>query len=198
MSLPLILGLVIMSLVAGGVISKLGYYSPFVLASSIMMAIGAGLLTTLEVNTGHSKWIGYQALYGFGVGCGMQQTLIAVQTALPEADVPIGTAIMMFTQILGGALSVSVGQNVFTNQLSKNLLNALPNFDPDIVLTTGATEIHERIASNVLPAVLRAYSKALTQTFYVSAATGAASIFGAVLMPWLSVKGKNVSMGAAA
>lgn len=76
----------------------------------------AGLLTTFDPSTGSQKWIGYQTMFGFGVGFGMQQALIAVQAVLPARDVPVGTAIVMFCQTLGGALFISVGQNVFTNK----------------------------------------------------------------------------------
>ena len=46
---------------AGGLtVTAIGYYTPFVIASSVFMAIGAGLLSTFETNTGAGKWIGYQ------------------------------------------------------------------------------------------------------------------------------------------
>lgn len=197
MNLPLIMGLVVLSLVAGISVTLLGYYTPFMYASSVLMSIGAGLLTTFATNTGHAKWIGYQFIYGAGVGLGMQQTLMVVQTALPDADVPIGTAIMMFAQLLGGALFISVGQNVFTNQLIKNLSKAVPNLDPSLVLRTGATELKYAIPSQYLSGVLSAYNRTLTQTFYVSVALAVMSIFGAAFVEWKNMKGKNVSMAAA-
>lgn len=196
MNLPMILGLVITSVLAGITVTVLGYYAPFMIVSSVLMAIGAGLLSTFEVDTNSPRWIGYQAIYGLGVGFGMQQTLIAVQTALPAADVPIGTAVMMFTQTLGGALVISIGQNVFTNQLVKNLLAVASDFDPAVVLSTGATQLKQAINPEILPQVLSAYNKALTQTFYVSLAAGTASIIGSLAMPWLSVKGKKVEIAA--
>ena len=198
MNLPMILGLVIMSVLSGAAVTALGYYTPFMIASSILMGIGAGLLSTFETDTNSPRWIGYQALYGFGVGFGMQQTLIAVQAALPGRDVPIGTAVMMFSQTLGGALFISVGQNVFTNQLQKNLLAAVPNLSQGLVLATGATELKHAIDPQYLPGVLKAYNLALTQTFYVAVATGSLSIFGSVLMPWMSVKGKKVETAGGA
>jgi hypothetical protein len=197
MNLPAILGLVIVSMVAGVLVTVLGYYTPFMLASSVLMSIGAGLLTTLETDSGHAKWIGYQFLFGAGVGFGMQQTLVAVQTTLAADDVPIGTAIMMFTQTLGGALFISVGQNVFTNQLVKNLQSVVPDLDPSFVLAVGATEIKNQIDPKFLPGVLSAYNLALTQTYYVSVAAGALSIIGAAFVQWKSMKGKQVVMHAA-
>lgn len=197
MNLPAILGLVIISMTAGGIVTVVGYYTPFMLLSSVLMAIGAGLLSTFEVDSDHSKWIGYQFIFGAGVGFGMQQTLIAVQTTLPQADIPIGTATMMFTQTLGGALFISVGQNVFTNQLLKNLKTVVPGLDPAFVLTVGATELKNRIPKDMLPGVLTAYNLTLTQVFYVSVATGALSIIGAAFVEWKSMKGKKIEMMAA-
>lgn len=50
---------------SGIVISKLvGYYVPFMLACSALMAIGAGLMTTFNPGTGQAAWVGYQFIWG--------------------------------------------------------------------------------------------------------------------------------------
>lgn len=196
----MILSLVALSMIAGVSITLIGYYVPFMIASSILMSIGAGLLSTFQVNTGHAKWIGYQVFFGAGVGLGMQQTLIAVQTALPVADVPVGTATMMFAQALGGALFISVGQNVFQNQLLNNVKANVPNSDQllqNMVLGTGATDIQNVIKAqfpDLLQPILKSYNDALTQTFYVSVAMGVLSLLGACCVEWKSVKGKKIDM----
>ncbi|RMZ73938.1 MFS transporter [Pyrenophora seminiperda CCB06] len=197
MNLPAILGLVIIAMLAGGAVTTLGYYTPFMLISSVLMAIGSGLLSTLEVDSGSSKWIGYQFIFGAGFGFGMQQTLVAVQTVLPVDDIPIGTAIMVFCQALGGALFISVGQNVFTNQLIKNVSSTVPELNPKVVLNVGATELKNVIDPKFLPGVLTAYNTTITQTFYVSVACGAMSIAGAAFVEWKSMKGKQVQTQAA-
>lgn len=194
MNLPAILGLVVISMLSGVAVTVIGYYTPFMLVSSVLMAIGAGLLTTLETDSNSPKWIGYQFLFGAGVGFGMQQALISVQTTLKINDVPIGTAIMIFAQTLGGALFISVGQNVFTNQLIKNLKTSVPDFDAGLVLVVGATELKHAIPEKFLAGVLYAYNATLTQTFYVSVACAAFSIFGAFFVEWKSMKGKNIEM----
>ncbi|CAD0105963.1 unnamed protein product [Aureobasidium uvarum] len=197
MSLPLILGVVICSVVAGGLVTTFGYYTPFMIASSVLMAIGAGLLTTFKINTGHAEWIGYQALFGIGVGLGMQQILIAVQTVLPAADIPTGTAIVMFFQTLGGALFISVGQNVFTNKLVSGLKAAVPDLNPAIVLQTGATELKNAIDEKYRTGVLQAYNDALTNSYYVAVALATLSIVGSLAVEWKSVKGKKIEVMAA-
>lgn len=191
-NLPMILGLVLMSILSGGAVTVLGYYTPWMIASSVLMSVGVGLLSTLEVDSGHAKWIGYQIIYGFGVGFGMQQAIIAAQTVLKLDDVPVGTSLIIFMQTLGGALFISVAQNIFTNRLVSNLLEKVPTLDSSIVLKTGATSLKGAVNAALLPDVLLAYNDALTQTFYVSLAVAALSIFGSAGIEWKSVKGKKI------
>ncbi|KAI9781425.1 MAG: hypothetical protein M1839_006019 [Geoglossum umbratile] len=197
MNLPLILSLVVASLIAGGVVTALGYYKPFMIASSILMAVGGGLLSTFETDTGHAKWIGYQVLFGFGVGMGMQQPLMAVQTVLDITDIPIGTSVIIFAQTLGAALFVSVGQNVLTNRLVSGLIKAVPNLDPSIVLQTGATSLKEVVDPKYLSGVVFAYNRAIAQTFYVVTAMGCLTLIGSLGIEWKSVKGKKTKTTAA-
>ena len=65
---PLMLGIVAASISGGFINQKIGYYTPLGIAGASIMAIGAGLITTWQVDTGSAKWIGYQVMYGFGMG----------------------------------------------------------------------------------------------------------------------------------
>ncbi|KAJ5634927.1 uncharacterized protein N7484_008240 [Penicillium longicatenatum] len=199
MNLPLILSLVIMSIVSGVTVSIVGYYTPFMLLSSILMIVGAGMMSTFEVNSNAAQWIGYQVLFGFGVGCGMQQTIVAVQASLPYADIPVGAAVMMFSQTLGGALGISVAQNVFQNQLVSNFAaSQLSGLDPKTVIQAGATQIQTLIPHKFLPVVLTAYNQALTHTFYVSVAVTSLSFFSTLCIEWKSVRGVDIKIAAGA
>ncbi|KAF7166397.1 hypothetical protein CNMCM5623_000085 [Aspergillus felis] len=197
MNLPLILTLVIVSVISGITVTAMGYYAPLMIASSVLCGIGCGLLYTLSPESNHSLWIGYQAITGIGIGLGMQQPLIAVQTILDISDIPIGTSVIIFVQTLGGALFVSIGQNVFTNKLVEGLITYASSIDPSIILSTGATSIQSNVAKDVLPGVTLAYNNALTQSFLVGAAMAATTIIGSLSIEWKSVKGKNIEMAAA-
>lgn len=198
MNLPMVLSLVVISLVAGVLVSVTGYYTPFLYLGVVFLAIGAGLLTTFTVDTDSSKWIGYQIIFGAGVGFGMQQTLIAVQTVLPPKDIPTGTAIIMFAQAFGGSLFVCVGQNIFSNQLSKHLAENVPDVNPYMILSTGATELQSSIPARYLSQVLVSYNQALVETWYVALAIGCLAAIGAAFVQWKSVKGKKVEHGGMA
>ncbi|OAA77116.1 MFS transporter [Akanthomyces lecanii RCEF 1005] len=191
-SLPLILGYIVLSMISGGFVTALGYYTPFMIASAILMAIGAGLLTTLEVDSNRKAWIGYQCLLGFGVGLGMQQPMVAVQASLKPADVPIGTAIIIFSQTLGGALFICVAQNVFQNKLMESITKAnFPGLTGHDVVKIGATQIRSTYQGEAFHIVLNSYNTAITNCFYVAVAMASLSLIGAVFVPWNSIKGKK-------
>ncbi|MCJ1433903.1 hypothetical protein MMC27_003268 [Xylographa pallens] len=187
MSLPLVLGLVIMGISAGILTRVIGYYTPWMILSSIITPIGAGLITTFTPQTGSPAWIGYQALFGMGIGLGMQQPSVAAQTVLPRNDVSIGAALMMFSQLLGGTVFISVGNNIFDTRLTQNLVK-IPGIDVGSVVATGATELKNMVPGSLLPQVIVAYNDALRATFYLACALTSCTIFGSLAMEWKSVK----------
>ena len=100
---------------------------------------------------------------------------------------------MMFSQTLGGALFISVGQNIFQNQLISGLAKQIPELPAiqGLVTTTGATQLKDVITDKFptfLPRVLTAYDAAIAHTFYVSVAMSSLSILGAAVVEWKSVK----------
>jgi predicted MFS family arabinose efflux permease len=196
MNLPMLISCVLMSLVAGIVVTIVGYYTPFMLLGVVLTSVGFGLISTFGPDTERPVWIGYQILAGAGVGFGMQQPLMAVQVVLDIADVPTGTSVVIFLQTLGGALFVSIAQNVFANKLVENIVAYVPAVSPELVLYTGATSIRSVIPPDLLPGVVLAYNNALDSTFLIFAAMAAASIIGAAAVEWKSVKGKKIEMAA--
>lgn len=194
----MILSFVVFSFLGGILTSLTGHYVPFVYLTVIFMATGTGLLTTLHVDSGNAQWIGYQFIFGAGVGFGLQSALTAAQTALPLEDIAVGTATIMFCENLSAAIMVSVAQNVFSNQLVKNLTSYVPTIDPSTILSAGATQIKTQVSSEFYSAILLAYNRALTHTFYVGVGLSCCALLGAVWLEWLSVKGKQVENSSAA
>ena len=190
-TLPFVLALVVASIIAGGCVSRFGYYAPFTIACACLMSIGTGLLTTLKVDSGSGAWIGFQFLTGFGMGFGMQQSGIAAQVVLAPEDVPIGASLMMFGQSLGGSVFVCVAQNVFIQKLVTNLSKVLPSASAEVLAGVGATDLRQFVPEDLLPTVLVQYNKAVTTTFYVGTAVACFSIVPALAFEWKSVKGKR-------
>lgn len=194
-NIPLILAQVLASLMSGFLTTYIGYYMPFVVASSVLMAIGAGLLTTLSLSTSTGQWIGYQIIFGAGIGFGFQHAITAAQAVLPMSDIPSGVSAVLFIQLLGGALMVSVGQNVFANDLVSGL-SRIPGVDAQAVVAAGATGLRGLITdAGDLQAALVVYNDALVAAFRVALIMACLSVLGAMGMEWKSVKKAKPSDG---
>jgi hypothetical protein len=90
-NLPLVLSVTVFSIISGGATSVFGYYTPWIIAASVLMSIGGGLISTFHPHIPTGAWIGYQIIYGAGVGTGIQSPLMAVQTVLDKKDIATGT-----------------------------------------------------------------------------------------------------------
>ncbi|KAF2190966.1 MFS general substrate transporter [Zopfia rhizophila CBS 207.26] len=189
MLLPLILSTVFGSLSSGVVISRVGYYAPFFLLSSTIMPIGAGLLATLTPSTSHAKWIGYQILFGIGLGFGTQQPLNVVQTVLERSDIATGSALIMFTRFLGSAIFLPVAQTIFLNSLVLKLTN-IPGISPSAVTGGGATELRNLASGDDLRTLLSDYNAAIVDVFYMVIATCAVTVFGSIFVEWRSLRAR--------
>ena len=187
MTIPMLLGVVISSMLAGFLTKKIGYYTPWMYISCVVTPISAGLITTFTTHTNHSKWIGYQAMYGLGLGIGMQQPSVAAQTVLSKKDVPTGASLIFFAQMLGGTIFVSVANNVFDNRLAQSL-SGVPGLNGELVTKVGATDLRKFVPKDMLDMVLVKYNTALKTAFVVGTAVAAATVLGASLMEWRSVK----------
>jgi hypothetical protein len=192
-NLALLISLVVAIIISSASVTAVGYYAPFMIFGCVFLSIGAGLLTTWDVETQSSKWIGYQVIAGIGIGVGLQQSLIAVQAALTLDDVPTATAIVVFGQTFGAALALSAVTNVFNNRLVANLVNAVPEIPgiSQLVLNAGATEVANVISKahpEALARVLSAYNDAVVHLFYGSVVLACLGLVPALTMPWISVK----------
>lgn len=190
--LPLLISTVLSSIITGGLISALGFYTPIMMISMALFAIGAGFITTYDVDTPFGKWFGYQILAGSGVGVGFQGGIIVVQTVLPLVDVPVGTACISFFQSLGGAIFISVAQSVFQNGLTMGIDEYTTGLDPQVFLHSGATAIRGILAEihreDALPGLLKAYVLGLTHCYTITVACAATAFVCAACLQWKSVK----------
>lgn len=101
-----------------------------------LSAVGAGLVYTWSVDTSMSRLIGYQILFGVGFGRGIRQTIVAVQAGSKNPHIPSFIAFLCFAQNFGGAVPVSVAQNLWDNKLARNLQD-IARINPARVGRTG-------------------------------------------------------------
>jgi hypothetical protein len=183
--------------VIGALITVVGWYAPFMWFGSGVFAIGAGMLYTLKVSSPNSHWIGYQILAGFGAGAGVQIPFIAVQVVSSTKDMPTANACVLFFNSLGGALSISIAQNIFVNTLAKEVPK-YSSFDPQVVASVGATNLRQYVPPDQLPGVLHGYNNAIVTAFILAIATSCLAFLVSLGQEQKSVKGKKLMPGGGA
>lgn len=188
MYLPLAVALAIAALVGGPLTSYIGYYNPVLMIGSLLMTVGCGLITTLQLDTSTGQWISYQIIYGFGIGLAFLPPYIAVQTVLPESIVPTALVMLSFAQQFGGIVILSIAQNVFLNQLGHNLAKQVPELDPKTLLGSGALSLVTAVPANLRDQVLVAYNAALVDVFYVALGLTCVVVVCMLGLEWKSVK----------
>jgi hypothetical protein len=193
--IPYLVSVTVASLLVGGLITGFGPYTPFTWIGSALFCIGCGLLHTLDVDSSNGIWIGYQILAGFGAGACVQIPFIAVQVVLNEKDMPTGNAIAIFTNSLGGAVSVSAAQNIFSNQLVDQLQEKVPQIPAQLVVAAGATRVDQVVPAKLLPGALEAYNSAVTTAFILPIACAGVAFLVSWGFEWKSVKGKKLMAG---
>ncbi|RDW85813.1 hypothetical protein BP5796_04138 [Coleophoma crateriformis] len=196
-TIPYLASVIISSIIVGAGITVIGFYKPFMIAGGAIFTIGAGLIYTFKVTSSAGTWVGYQLLSGFGAGAGVQIPFIAVQVVLSKQDMPTGNAIAIFFNSLGGAVSISVAQNIFANGLKTNIPIYAPEVSAAEVISAGATHLRDVVSAAALPGVLRAYMVALQHSFVIPIVVGGFAAGSACFVEWKTVKGKQIVAAAA-
>ncbi|PBP21838.1 hypothetical protein BUE80_DR007346 [Diplocarpon rosae] len=188
--LPSIIATSLFSIVAGGLMEKLGYYMPMAIVGSILAAIGAGLCSMFDPTTSIGTWIGFQILMSAGRGLGFQTPLIAVQNHSTKDEISIVNALVVFAQYLGGALFLSLDKTVFTSSLKHYLHEYAPEVDPALIVNLGALGVKQVQPAATRKFVELAYSKAIQRVMYLGAASAAFGLLFAFGMGWTNIKKK--------
>ncbi|KAL9560765.1 hypothetical protein ACKAV7_015082 [Fusarium commune] len=179
LALPMVGGLAIAFIISGVGTTWIGYYYPFMLATSVLTPIASGLLTTLDLEEQIAKAVGLLTFLGLAVGLGLQGPQVALQAVLPIEDVSLGGAVITFGAGMGSALWICASATLFQDRLSKEIQDAAPGTNITHIQEAGLSKLRESIGPDRLKSVLSGYENAVVQTLYIPLALALLSIVGA-------------------
>jgi EmrB/QacA subfamily drug resistance transporter len=119
--LPLMGGAFLASMISGQLISRWGRYRMFPIAGTALASIGLLLLSTMSTGTESAAMYLYLLLFGLGLGMVMQVMVLAVQNAVPYADLGIATSAVTMFRFIGGSLGTAVLGAILAAQLGEAL-----------------------------------------------------------------------------
>ena len=173
--IPLMLGIVSMSIFSGKRITATGKYKIFPILGAAIMTLGLILMSTLNETTSFGVLSIYAIMVGAGLGLSMQTIVIALQNSVDFQDMGIATSSNTFFRSLGGAFGTAIFGTIFSNRVAYYLqdnIAALQSTDPQSLKEFDPAKL-EVITTNTsvistLPPVIRdTVLHSFAQTFHV-------------------------------
>ncbi|KAK7184238.1 major facilitator superfamily transporter [Paraphaeosphaeria sporulosa] len=189
--IPLIALFSVTTFGTGRAITKTGIAAPYLVASSVIVTIAAGLLYTLDIGTPTGKWVGYQILAGFGYGMGLQVPVIIAQAFAAPSDIAPVTAIIIFFRSIGATFLIAVAQSGFDNQLVHELASTAPSVDPHLITATGPTSLRQVFSGAELDGIIRAYAWGIKIPFAITIAACGITAVTSLSTKWTNLNTKK-------
>jgi EmrB/QacA subfamily drug resistance transporter len=168
---PMMGGVLVMSIASGQLISRTGRYRVFPIVGTAVMAIGLLLLSTLDVATSGAASAAYLLVLGLGLGSVMQVLVLTVQNAVGYEVLGAATSGVTLFRGIGGSVGAATFGAIFTSRLTSELQGVLPGALAEEV-SSGGRLTGEQLAglpASTQSAYEHAYVNALSPVFVAAA-----------------------------
>ncbi|MFT3797115.1 MDR family MFS transporter [Microbacterium sp.] len=108
MTIPMIGGLLVASIVVGALITRTGRWKPYLVVGAVLLIAGSYLLSTIHYDTDFFLVSVYMFALGAGVGMTMQNLVLVVQNTTRPEEIGVASSGVTFFRSLGGTIGVSV------------------------------------------------------------------------------------------
>jgi EmrB/QacA subfamily drug resistance transporter len=125
MSVAMVGGLLVSSIVSGRMITRTGRWKRFLVGGMVVVIAGLALLAGIDDTT--SLWyVGAgMAVLGLGLGGVMQNLVLSVQNNVAQSDLGAASSLVAFFRTLGGSIGVAALGAVLTHQVADRVTAAL-------------------------------------------------------------------------
>ena len=137
---PLMVGLLGASIGSGQIVTRTGRYRVFPIVGTAVAAVGLLLLSSLDAESTNAEAALYMFVLGAGLGLVMQVLILAVQNAVPYAQLGVATSAATLFRSMGGALGTALLGAIFANRLTHELAASLPSTPAARGLGSGTIE----------------------------------------------------------
>lgn len=158
---PLMLGMVLSSIVAGTIVTRTGRYRIFPILGTALMTVGIGLLGLLDGASSRTESGIDMVVIGIGMGLTMQIIVLATQNEVPWTHLGVATSAVNFFRSIGGSLGVAFVGALFSSRLAATVRDIAAGgdaLDPSQV---------QALPSGARQAYVDGFADALAGTFWV-------------------------------
>ncbi|MQY28686.1 MFS transporter [Nocardia aurantia] len=186
--LPLVLGIMVGSQLAGQLTRTTGRYKIQPVLGTFVIAVGALLYAQVHYDSPLWQPLAYSLVIGFGLGGCMQTLITAAQNAGPRSDMGVSTATATFCRQMGGTLGVAVFLTIMFNLLPRRIVTAFggqlpPGFDgAELGRLQSNTSGIAALPDAVRRPVLIGFTESLQGVFYAGAGVALAACLVLIFM----------------
>ena len=152
MSIAMVGGLLVSSIVTGRIITRTGLWKRWLVGGMVLVIVGLGLLGQIDDTTNLAVVGLYMAVLGLGLGATMQNLVLAVQNNTVQSDMGAASSLVAFFRSMGGSIGVSALGALLAAQVADKVSTGLAALGVE----TSAHESHSIPDLETLPAPVRA------------------------------------------
>ncbi|UMG94709.1 MFS transporter [Nocardioides sp. TF02-7] len=126
MSISMVGGLLVSSIVSGRVITSTGRWKRWLVGGMALVVVGIALLSMIDAQT--PLWLVglFMAVTGVGMGATMQNLVLAVQNNVSQADLGAASSVVAMFRSIGGSAGVSALGAVLAHQVADHVRSGVP------------------------------------------------------------------------
>jgi predicted MFS family arabinose efflux permease len=125
MSIPMVGGLMLSSMISGRIISRTGLWKRFLVGGMVLVVVGMSLLSTIDETTPLVEVGVFTAVLGIGMGGALQNLVLAVQNNTAQSDMGAASALVAFFRTMGGSVGVAALGAALGHQVSGHVVDGL-------------------------------------------------------------------------
>jgi EmrB/QacA subfamily drug resistance transporter len=188
---PLLLGWVILAIIGGRLMLKIGY-RPTIIIGLVFVFVSFAILSKITQFTPRWVLLADIALMGAGMGLVVLTLVLATQNSVERNQLGIATSLTQFSRSIGGAMGVAVMGTMLTmglesQQADIQLASGLPETEVAAIVHNPSALIEPTLRAGLPPALLHsmesALAHALHNVFIVGAVFAALALVAGFLLP---------------
>jgi len=188
--LPLMAGLLAVSITSGQVIARTGKYRFFPIAGSAVMTVGMFLLSLMGTGSSTLQDSVSMLVLGLGLGGVMQVLVIIVQNGVPHSELGVATSGATFFRSIGGSFGTAIFGAIFSNVLVGNLVSHLHGVSlPAGFSSADATPaLLSRLPAAAHQGFVAGYAQSIQTVFLVAVPIAALAFLATWLIPQVELR----------
>jgi EmrB/QacA subfamily drug resistance transporter len=195
MTIPMIGGLLLASIVIGGLVTKHGHWKPYLIVGGVLLIAGSYLLSTIHYDTNFALVSLYMFLLGAGVGMTMQNLVLIVQNTAKPTEMGVASSGVTFFRSLGGTIGVSVMGAALASSATDLVADRQADIGAAIAgLGAKGAEVAQQLQSGAIPQVSALpesiriifediYAQAIAHSFLIGVPLAVVSLLAIIFLP---------------